>query len=144
MSQDCKDALTKAGLLGRVTSLANTAQVYDVNNLQNARASRYVDGLARGRETLGQWFDRTTPSGGAHTVVRVPRPGIYIRGGESAFVGRDYFKLHEMTHLAYPRGTNLDASLAGALGVVRRGSETWSQAVSRYFSNTCNPAESGP
>jgi hypothetical protein len=111
MSQDCKDALKKAGLLGKVTSLANTAQVYDVNSLQDARGSTYVDGLARGRETLGKWFDRTTPSRGAHTVVRVPATGIYIRGGEGAFAGNLYLELHEMTHLAYPVGRDLDASL---------------------------------
>lgn len=137
MSQDCKDALRKVGLLGTVSNLANTAQVYDVNNLQNARASTYVDGLAIGRETLGQWFDRETPKGGANTVVRVPHAGIYIRGGESAFVGHMYLKLHEMTHLAYPVGRNLDASLGSKLGLTKGPNESWSDAVSRFFSSQC-------
>ncbi|HKZ81154.1 MAG TPA: RHS repeat-associated core domain-containing protein, partial [Pyrinomonadaceae bacterium] len=137
MSQDCKDALIKAGLLRRVISLANTAQVYDVNSIQNALASRYVDGLARRRETLGQWFDRTTPSGGAHTAVRVPRSGIYIRGGESAFAGNLYLELHEFTHLAYPRGRDLDASLGRRLGLTKGPNESWSDAVTRFFNSKC-------
>ncbi|HZE71872.1 MAG TPA: hypothetical protein VE135_20375 [Pyrinomonadaceae bacterium] len=129
--------MKKVGLLGKVTSLANTAQVYDVNSLQNARGSTYVDGLARGRETLGQWFDRTTQSGGAHTTVRVPHVGIYIRGGESAFAGNLYLELHEMTHLAYPIGRNLDASLGSKLGLTKGASESWSDAVSRFFNSQC-------
>ena len=55
-----------------------------------------------------------------------------------------YFLLHEMVHLAYPRGKDLDQSLAVALGVQRRGTENWSQAVSRYFNSKCNSKELGP
>jgi RHS repeat-associated protein len=137
MSQDCKDALKKAGLLGKVTNLANTAQVYDVNSLQNAGASKYVDGLAKRGETLGQWFNRTTSSGGAHTAVRVPRAGIYISGGESAFAGNLYLELHEMTHLAYPVGRDLDATLGRKLGLTKGANESWSDAVSRFFNSQC-------
>ncbi|MFN2533002.1 MAG: S8 family serine peptidase [Pyrinomonadaceae bacterium] len=137
MSQDCKDALRNAGLLGTVSNLANTAQVYDVNNLQNARASTYVNGLARGRETLGQWFDRNTRSGGANTVVHVPHSGVYVRGGESAFAGHMYLELHEMTHLAYPVGRDLDASLGRKLVLTKGANESWSDAVSRFFSSQC-------
>jgi RHS repeat-associated protein len=141
MSRDCKEALKRVpGVLGKLAMLANTAQIYDVNKIQSEPASRYF-GAGAGRQTVGQYFERKAPPGGALTVVGVPRPGIYVRGGESAFAtgeGGMYFLLHEMTHLAYPRGGDLDASLGRQLGVVRRrlpggDRETWSQAVSRFF-----------
>jgi YD repeat-containing protein len=134
MSQDCKHALKNAGLLGTVTNLANTASVYDVNSIQNSRASTYVDGAAKPRETVGQWFDRQGHN--AVTAVRVPRTGIYIRGGEAAF-GSPYLELHEFTHLAYPSGRDLDASLATKLGLTKAKNENWSAAVSRFFNSQC-------
>lgn len=142
MSQDCKDALSglAGNVLGKLANLANTAQIYDVNSLQSVRASRYVDGFAKGRETLGTWFDRETPSGGAYTAVHIPRSGIYIRGGEGAFAGKLYLELHEMTHLAYNNtrvDTNLDRYLARGLGLTRGSGEDWSTAVSRFFSSKC-------
>ena len=65
-----------------------------------------------------------------------------------------YLLLHEMMHLAFPSALpagriDLDQALAGRLGLSRRntaggGTETWSQAVSRYFNSACDPKEVGP
>jgi RHS repeat-associated protein len=147
MSQECKDALKglPGNVIGKLSKLANTAKVYNVDNLQNARASRYVDEMAQRRETLGQWFDRSAPPGGAYSVVRVPRTGIYTRGGEGTFAGQFYFMLHEMTHLAYYNtrvDTDLDRYLARGLGLTKGSDESWSATVSRFFNSKCT--EKGP
>jgi hypothetical protein len=150
MSQDCKDALKglPGNVLGKLSKLADTTVFYDVNISQNAPASKFFGPKAVG--TLGQFFDSHTPQGGAYTAVRVPKPGIYTRGGPATFAGEAglYLELHEMTHEAYPVGTDLDASLGARLGLAIRGlpgggKENWSQAVSRFFNSKCNPAEKG-
>jgi RHS repeat-associated protein len=141
MSDDCKNALKD--FMGTLTKLAYGASLYDVNKLGNVLASKYV-GARGGTMTLGQWFD----SGGsdARTVVGETRSGIYFRS-ISTFIGDNiYLLLHEMMHLAYPvvEKGDLDKPLADLLKVSRRGNESWSGAVSRYFNSKCNPKERGP
>lgn len=142
MSSECKDALGNIGVLRKLPNLANTARFYDVNTLETASASRYV-GARAGRQTLGQYFDSRGYT--AFTVTGGRHSGIYTRGGISTFSGGEsglYFLLHEMSHLAYPRGRDLDASLGTALGLTRGAGERWSNAVSRFFNSGCT--QKGP
>jgi RHS repeat-associated protein len=139
MSQDCKDALKglPGNVLGKLSSLANTTVFYDVNISQNAPASKFF-GTLGGGQTLGQFFDSRQYD--AYTAVGVPKPGIYSRGGQATFAGGEaglYFLLHEMTHEAYPVGKDLDRSLSKALGLSKGASESWSDAVSRFFNSKC-------
>jgi len=61
-----------------------------------------------------------------------------------------YLRLHEVTHLVYPQNlvgkVSLDEALGTALGLARQINisgirENWSQAVSRFFNNKCDPRE---
>ncbi|MCW5967863.1 MAG: hypothetical protein KIT57_05070 [Blastocatellales bacterium] len=142
MSKDCQDALRGLGLLSKLKAAINNVTFYDVTKIENENGSTYFGTFARPGETVGQAFDRFGNLSIAG--VGLPRSGIYTRGGEAVFLGHMYFLLHEITHIAYyPIGTT-DEDLARALGIVRRGREDWSEAVSRYFNSECNPAEKGP
>lgn len=134
-----KDALKglPGNVLGRLSKLADSTVFYGVNISHSAPASKFFGPSAGG--TLGQFFDSHVPQGGAYTAVRVPKPGIYTRGGQATFVGEAglYLELHEMTHEAYPVGRDLDRSLSRALGLTRGANESWSDAVSRFFNSKC-------
>ncbi len=138
MSQKCKDALQNIGLLDAVARVAQTANIFDITAIAMQAASTYL-GNAVGNQTVGEFF-RATPERSAKTIIDVPKPGIYVRGGAGAFGGGDmYWLLHEMTHLAQPAadGRNLDVSLARRLGVQPRNDQNASQALSDYFNNEC-------
>ncbi len=141
MSQDCIDALNQVGLLGIVDAMANSLQIYDVSAIAGQLAQTYLDGLAGANETVGTFFAGMLYNQ-AQTFVNVPMPGIYVSGGAGRFDGGDnmYWLLHEASHLAYPKGPQLDVSLAGLLHVpYTDGSGGASQSLSNYFNNHCKP-----
>jgi hypothetical protein len=52
-----------------------------------------------------------------------------------------YWLLHETSHLAYPKGPQLDVSLAGLLGIpYAGGARGASNALSNFFNNHCDPS----
>jgi hypothetical protein len=141
MSQDCKDALKP--YLGTLSKLAYGAALYDVNQHGTEPASNYVRG-ASPNMTLGQFFDGRGRD--ALSISYTVRDGVYFRSASTFSGDGMYLLLHEMMHIVVPRqqvGTG-EQDLANRLGISRRGDETWSHAVSRYFSSKCNPAELGP
>ena len=136
MSDDCKKALKK--FLNTLRKLADTAKLFDVDKLGSQKASKFVGKLG-GKLTLGDYFDSRNQA--ALTVTAAPRTGIYFRSSQTSFVNDMYLFLHEMMHLAFPRGQDLDVSLAKQLQITPRAGEKETQALSRYFNSGCNPAE---
>jgi RHS repeat-associated protein len=141
MSQDCIDALNQVGLLGIIDALANSLKIFDINTIAGQLARNYA-GPQAGTQTVGSFFSNL-PNDAARTIVNVPQPGIYVRGGAGRFDGGDnmYWLLHETAHLAYPKGPQLDISLAGRLSIPYTGGASGgSQALSNYFNNHCDPS----
>jgi hypothetical protein len=117
MSQNCIEALNQVGLLGFVDAMANSLKIFDINTIASQLALNYV-GPQAGNQAIGSYFSNL-PVDLARTIVNVPQPGIYVRGGASRFDGGDnmYWLLHEASHLAYPNGKQLDISLAKKLSI---------------------------
>jgi hypothetical protein len=132
------------GLLNKVNALMSSAKVTDVNTIQNAPASKYFGKKATG--TAGAYFDKKQPvAGGAYTFIGKASgiTGIYRRGGATGMSVS--LKLHEVTHLAYPVGSDLDISLAALLEVryspgadLDATATNASKALGRYFESGCN------
>ena len=115
--------------------LAGGATYYDVDKIQNEKASKYFGRQKVKGLTVGQFFDRRNSD--AVTHVGTGKPGIYVRGGESALDSDFQLKLHEVTHLAAGGRGNLDVSLARRLGIKVNKGQTASNAVSNYFNSNC-------
>lgn len=151
ISGGCKQALKKAGLLKKVESRWNTAKIYDVDKIQDQKGQDYFGKRAAGM-TVGEYFDRRAGTDPGDAFVYTSwatgkatargRPGIYARGGE---VGMgDDVRTHETAHLAWPRGRDLDISLAAKLKVpyektkdAKQNGENASNALSEFFRNDC-------
>ncbi|MBX7173975.1 MAG: hypothetical protein K1X72_23595 [Pyrinomonadaceae bacterium] len=148
--QDCINTLKAIGVWKNVQKLMKTARLYDVDKIQNKPASQYFHYGQKG-QTVGQYFDS---QGGDAFAARggKNKTGIYYRSSNTNLNQDTYLKLHEVTHLAFPKtlpqgkNTDLDEALARKIGLERQHGiggfqESWSDAVSRYFNNKCNPAE---
>jgi hypothetical protein len=152
ISQDCINALKKLGVWDRVQNLLKTEKLYDVDTIQNEPASHYFANLAAKGLDVGTYFDSLHRD--AYTVRgKGNKTGIYYRSSNVNLPSEPDLRLHETTHLAYPtvlpagQTTYLDEILAKALnleqqaGLFGRNKESWSDAVSRYFNNKCDPRE---
>lgn len=137
--KDCKNALSKAGLLKKVQNKLKSGPYYDVNKIQNESASKYFGKKGTKGLTVGDWFDNRPHGGAGATTVTGGSgvTGIYSRGGESSL--SPSLKLHEATHLAQGGSGDLDVSLANRLKVDTTG-QTASKALSNYFDKDCDPS----
>lgn len=105
-------------------------------------------------QLVGDWFDNQSHKGSGATTIRGNGvTGIYYRGSGVDLSQNIYLNLHEFAHLAYPRTIpagntkSLDELLGNALGLRQRtgaddtNQETWTNAVSRYFDQKCDPQQ---
>lgn len=139
----CVDALKKAGLWDKILKKdKNPGSFIDVNTIEDEDASKYFGSEATG--TAGTFFDNFTHA--AHTFIgrKSGKTGIYSRGGRDGMAIS--VRLHELAHLSFPYGRNLDISLANKLRVKykkgKNGKETGAnatKALSTYFNGGCDP-----
>jgi len=155
ISQDCIDALKGLGIWDKVQELLKNPPVIDINTVIGKRGDNwsysYADlpgesafGIMGLNRTVGESFDSQ------HSDAVTFRPGseggvagIYARG--LAIFGDMYLLLHEVTHLAYPPdfkySVDLDQALVRDLEITQKKGESYSDTVSRFFNNKCDPSQ---
>ena len=146
ISKNCKNALKSIpGLWKEVLKAAKEKTIYDVDKIQNEKASKYFGRKGNKGKTVGEYFDERgfdaySYIAGTKKGMR-GKTGIYARGGAKGMT--DYLRLHETVHMAQPEDkkvSNLDKSLAGTLKIKRKSGQDFSDAVSDYFNSMCDPS----
>ncbi len=139
---ECEKDLAKVNRLGKVKALMKSP-VVDVNLIKDKLASTYFGKQNTPTLSVEEYFKKAQPSlTGALTVIFQGKGAIYQRGGEAGMSPK--LKLHEVSHLAYPVGPDLDVSLADLLGVkyhmglnAEQTGRNASHALSTYFNSDC-------
>ena len=137
--------------LKRVKKLLKNPPLVDVDKVQNEKASKYFGSGVKG--TIGDAFDNLIPGGkGAVTNRSNKREEILYRSSKLDFDKQFALKLHEVTHLAYPKSLDpkkgkidLDDALLNRLELLPKVMsinpnapvETSSERLSRYFQENC-------
>jgi RHS repeat-associated protein len=140
---NCVKALKKAKLWEKILKAEKSTKFYDVDKIQNQKAEKYFgkNKTTKGL-TVGDFYDNLDVNAYAFIAGAVAgkpdgKTGIYSRGGENGL--KPTVKLHELAHLAYQVGRNLDISLAKKLGLnpsAKTGLAA-SIALNDYFDNGC-------
>ena len=141
ISENCKNALKSIPRLWKeVLKAAKEKSIYDVDKIQNEKASKYFGRKGKKGQTVGEYFD--SRGGDAYAYKGSGKEGIYARGGAKGMT--DYLRLHETVHMAQkiPKGkhTNLDKALVKDLSIKKKSGQSFSDAVSDYFNSMCDPS----
>lgn len=138
VSENCVKVLKAKGLWDKILKTDKSAKFFDVDKIQDEAASKYFGSKGTKGLTVGQYFDKLGHDAFAFVRGSSGITGIYSRGGKDSLSPN--LRLHEVSHLAYPVGSNLDTSLASKLGLQVNKGQTASNAISNYFKNDCDPS----
>ena len=138
VSENCVKVLKNKGLWNKILKADKNATFFDVDKIQDQPASKYFGSKGTKGLTVGQYFDRLGHDAFAFVRGSGGITGIYSRGGEDSLSPN--LRLHEVSHLAYPVGSDLDISLARKLGLQVNKGQSASSAISNYFKNDCDPS----
>jgi RHS repeat-associated protein len=141
----CKTKFEQRGW--NISQALTNVSFFDVNVIAAERARNYFPDATSRRQRVEDYFSAEELASGFHmlAITNPPgfgRPGIYTRGGITAFLGpigdvNSVWLTHELLHYASGLG---DAALGSRLGAPPPAAgHSWSESITAYLDNGCLP-----